>query len=471
MGVLSSSIIHLFLILQLQTLFVLSQNIVNGSVPVGESLTASESQQFSSSWRSPSGDFAFGFRKIQQNDGFTLSIWFDKISDKTIVWHAQVNTSTGLVPAGSKVTLTAGGGLVLVDHQGLQLWNSSLSPSSGSVYRGRMTDAGNFILSSEDSGVDLWTSFANPTDTLLPTQSIQVGGSLASRRTEANFTKGRFRLRLGDDGNLQLAVLNSNTDANFNYYESDTKDPNPGTRLVFNESGYMYVLQTYNSTRFLVNTKDPVSSRDYYQRVVLLFDGVLSQYYHPKRQGSNGTGWLLSWALPENICQRSSSLGNMACGYNNICSLGDDQRPKCQCPERFSLMDPEDAYGDCVPDFQMQTCGPEKNKTANANANADVNLYELIPLDRTNFPSGDYEKYENYDEERCKKACLNDCFCAAVVFGLDGVCWKKKFPLSFGQRAAIGNIDDTRNSYTLLKVLTSAADVQSPEAKGKISTG
>lgn len=164
------SIIHLFLLLQLQTLFVLSQNIVNGSVPVGKSLTASESKQFSDSWLSPSGDFAVGFRKIQQNDGFTLSIWFDNIPDKTIVWHAQVNTTTGLVPDGSKVTLTADRGLVLTNPRGQELWRSSLPPSSGSVSRGRITDTGNFALLSEDSGTELWSSFANPTDTLLPTQ-------------------------------------------------------------------------------------------------------------------------------------------------------------------------------------------------------------------------------------------------------------------------------------------------------------
>lgn len=171
MGLLSWSIINLFLLLQLQTLVVLSQNIINGSVLVGESLTASESRQFSSSWRSPSGDFALGFRKIRPNDGFTLSIWFDKVPDKTIVWHAQaVNTTTGLVPAGSKVTLTADGGLVLTDPRGQQHWSSSLPPSSSSVSRGLITDTGEFGLFTQDSDVALWSSFDHPTDTLLPTQ-------------------------------------------------------------------------------------------------------------------------------------------------------------------------------------------------------------------------------------------------------------------------------------------------------------
>ncbi|CAN7012511.1 unnamed protein product [Brassica rapa subsp. trilocularis] len=290
MSFLSCSMIYLLLVLQIQTLLVSSQNIRNGTVPVGESLTASESQQFSSSWRSPSGDFAFGFRKIQPNDGFTLSIWFDKIPDKTIVWHTQaVNTTTGLVPEGSKVTFAADCGLVITDPRGQQHWSSSLPPGSGSVSRGHITDAGNFRLLSKDSGEDLWSSFGHPTDTLLPTQSIEIGSNLSSRLTETSFKKGRFRLHLGEDVDLTLLVLNSKslaeTDVYFSYYESGTTEPNPGTRLVFSQSGYMYVLRSDNATRFGIKDEDvPVSSRDVYRRAVLHSDGVR---YHSKEQGRN----------------------------------------------------------------------------------------------------------------------------------------------------------------------------------------
>uniref|UniRef100_A0A0D3E1N6 non-specific serine/threonine protein kinase n=1 Tax=Brassica oleracea var. oleracea TaxID=109376 RepID=A0A0D3E1N6_BRAOL len=434
-------------------------NIISGSVPVGESLTASESQQFSSSWLSPSGDFAFGFRKIQPNDGFTLSIWFDKIPDKKIVWYAQtVNTTTGLVPDGSKVTLTADRGLVLTDPGGQQLWSSSLPQTRSSVSRGLITDAGNLRLLSEDSDVALWSSFANPTDTLLPTQSIEVRGNLSSRLKETSFQKGRFRLRF-DDGDLQLLTLNSETlaetDVYFSYYSSNTKDPhNPGNRLVFNETGYMYVVMRDNTTRFYVNNKDPVPSKDFYHRAVLHFDGVFAQYYHPKRQGVNNSdnGWSLAWSEPENICAKTfgpyldaNELGNLACGFNNICILGYNHRPRCECPERFLLVDPSDEYGDCKPDFEMQTCGRESNQTAAEDQ--DANLYEFVTLRMTNWPSGDYKRYSNYDEERCKATCLKDCFCGAVVLGRDRLCWKKKFPLSYGIRDTNGDRD------TFIKVL------------------
>ncbi|CAN7089839.1 unnamed protein product [Brassica rapa subsp. narinosa] len=291
-------------------------------------------------------------------------------------------------------------------------------------------------------------------------KSIEIGMNLSSRLTETSVKKGKFRLRLGDDGNLQLLVLNSKTlaerDVYFQYFETNTKEPNPGTRLVFNQSGYMYVLLS-DKTRFGIKDDVPASSSDVYLRAVLHFDGVFAQYSHSKGEGSNG--WELVWAVPENICRSSSdiSVGNVACGFNSICSLEDTQRPRCQCPERFSLLDTSDEYGDCKADFEMQTCGPSNNNT-----------YELIRVDRTNWPYGDYQVYNDYDEESCRKACLDDCFCSAVVYGNDRVCWAKRFPLSFGQRSPNGENYDPRNSYTLIKVLKGGgADAPSAKDRGK----
>uniref|UniRef100_A0A251UDK3 Uncharacterized protein n=1 Tax=Helianthus annuus TaxID=4232 RepID=A0A251UDK3_HELAN len=57
-----------------------------GSVPVGASLTATDNGM---PWLSPSGDFAFGFQRIQQ-DSFLLSIWYDKIPEKTITTFIMI---------------------------------------------------------------------------------------------------------------------------------------------------------------------------------------------------------------------------------------------------------------------------------------------------------------------------------------------------------------------------------------------
>lgn len=67
-----------------------------------------------SAWISPSGDFAFGFQQLGNEDQFLVSIWYNKISEKTIVWYANGDNPA---PKGSRIELVADRGLVLTSPQ------------------------------------------------------------------------------------------------------------------------------------------------------------------------------------------------------------------------------------------------------------------------------------------------------------------------------------------------------------------
>ena len=160
---------HLFFLLILLPIFSIAQS--NGNVTVGNSLTADDN---STSWLSPSGNFAMGFRQLDQKDLFLLSIWFAKIPDKTVVWYPRLDNP---VPRGSKVVLTADNGLVLTGPQGDELWRSITI--IGTVAYGVMSNTGNFVL--QDSNFNkLRESFNHPKDTLLPSQNMDIGGVLSS---------------------------------------------------------------------------------------------------------------------------------------------------------------------------------------------------------------------------------------------------------------------------------------------------
>ncbi|CAA3025690.1 G-type lectin S-receptor-like serine threonine-kinase RLK1 [Olea europaea subsp. europaea] len=94
---------------------------------------------------SPSGDFAFGFQKLQDNDQFLLSIWYNKIPAKTIVWYPK---DTSPVSRGSTVEIDTQNGLVLRDPQGSRLWRTENIVDS--VSGGFMNDTGNFVISRRD---------------------------------------------------------------------------------------------------------------------------------------------------------------------------------------------------------------------------------------------------------------------------------------------------------------------------------
>ncbi|KAF5800217.1 putative non-specific serine/threonine protein kinase [Helianthus annuus] len=205
----------------------------NDFVPVGASLTATDDGM---PWLSPSGDFAFGFQRIQQKESFLLSIWYDKIPNKTVVWYSKGGP---MVPRGSKVELRDGRGLVLSEPQGKEVWTSE-SNISDRAY-GFMNDTGNFVIVDAISR-KVWESFCFPTDTILPTQVMERSGEINSKISETNFFTGRYQLTLLPDGNLILRKRDIPSGILYNvYYRSntrnDTNKTNSGLQLIFDESG------------------------------------------------------------------------------------------------------------------------------------------------------------------------------------------------------------------------------------------
>jgi hypothetical protein len=145
------------------------------------------------------------------------------------------------------VKLTAELGVVLNNPQGGEIWKSG--PSNGEAAYGFMNDTGNFLVANAN-GEKLWQSFELLTDTLLPTQIMEKGGILSSRLSETNFSQGRFQFRLIQDGNAVLNTINLPTGFPYEaYFWSNTVDSNSsnaGYQVVFNESGYLYVLRASN---------------------------------------------------------------------------------------------------------------------------------------------------------------------------------------------------------------------------------
>ncbi|CAN4089694.1 unnamed protein product [Withania somnifera] len=292
----------------------LAQN--NGRIATSSSISATDE---STPWLSPSGDFAFGFPKIQENDQSLLCIWYGNIQEKTIVWHANMSD---LMPQGS-------------------------------------------IL-------------------------------------DPNPQRGMFYLRMFDNRNLVLVTQSvpSNSDYDDEYYNSQTSDStnvtNSGDKLVFEENGVMHVLKRNNQRQILTPRSIPSALQNYHH-VTLNFDD---------------SGWNILWSQPNNICiEIDGDKGTGACGYNDVCNLGTNNRPVCNCPQGYSLVDPNDAYGDCKPDFSIKF---------------------FITIRYIDWPKNDFQLIIPSTEQDCQNACLNDCFSAVIIYRSNS-CWKKKLPLSNGR--------------------------------------
>ncbi|KAJ7957400.1 Receptor-like protein kinase [Quillaja saponaria] len=359
-------------LLTLLPIFLVAQAQSSDNFTVGASHTASG---INSAWLiSPSGDFAFGLQHpVEDKDLFFLTIWHAKIPEKTIVWFSSRDN-----PAPRKT--------------------ESLN---GTAAFGILKDTGNFVLQGSKFNSNVWESFNDPRDTLLPMQIMERRGLLSSRLSGNSFSKGRFQLQLLQDGNLVLNSINLPTNYYEAYYETDTNGDSPGLR-------------------------------------------------HPKASSANES-WTALLLLPDNICNPVFTKTIGPCGFNSICTL-DYKRPVCKCPTGYSLLDPNDQYGSCKPDF-LQGCEEDE-------LSATKDLYKFEVLNNIDWPFTDYMQLKPFAEEQCKQSCIEDCTCAVAISRLEeGVysCWKKKLPLSNG-RVQI----DANNLKALIKVRKDNSSLSCP---------
>ncbi|XP_042514326.1 G-type lectin S-receptor-like serine/threonine-protein kinase LECRK2 [Macadamia integrifolia] len=392
------------------------------NVSLGESLSAGGSSN--SSWLSPSGEFAFGFQPINNTaNAFLLAIWFDKIPEKTIVWYANGDNPA---PTGSKVQLTNDGNLELNSPQGDVLWKAE--SILGVVTYGAMLDTGNFVLVDANS-VHVWESFKYPTDTILPTQILEMG-TVVSARIQSNYSRGRFQLQLLTDGNLVLNTVSLPKHFAYDsYYSSNTSGSD--NQLVFNETtSTIYIQSTSNGTILLdltVGSTIP-STKTHYHRATIDFNGIFTLYACP-RTTKTTSSWSIVWSMPDDICSFYSPYeGEGICGYNSICKLV-QSRPVCECPTQYKLVDPNDILSGCEPDFILPGCYANESGSL-----TETILYRMDEMLDTDWPyTGVYQRLEPFTEIECQNACLDDCQCAVANF-LDGSCWKKSLPIRFGRQ-------------------------------------
>ncbi|GKV42667.1 hypothetical protein SLEP1_g50045 [Rubroshorea leprosula] len=393
------------------------------NVSVGDVLHADDQNL---TWQSPSGDFEFGFCRVpDQQDRFLLAIWFAQIPNKTIVWSANGDNP---VEIKSNVELTSNG-LVLRAPSGMELWRSnSTQNGTGGVSHAAMLDTGNFVITGMNSD-NIWESFQNPTDTILPGQELGVDSILSSAISRTSYKKGRFQLRF-TSGYLVLNQIDVVTGKPFQFYLNITD----GSSLIFNESGYILIRKSSGSLVELA-PNNTVPKQDSYYRATLGFDGVFTLYSYSKTSYGDAP-WASSWYIPEDICSsfvNPDPRGSGPCGYNSICQPNHDGRATCRCPDGFSVLNAKNPIFGCRPNYQSK---PEDCNEEGSTIGED--RFEFNTMQFVDWPFADYELLQSVNEIECRRSCIVDCLCAVAILqppernNGTGRCWKKKLPLSNG---------------------------------------
>ncbi|KAK7405895.1 hypothetical protein VNO78_07507 [Psophocarpus tetragonolobus] len=364
-----------------------------------------------STWKSPSGDFEFGFYALPSGL-FLVGIWYGRIPE-TLVWYS----STSVEP-NSQIQFTSAGQLVVAHPDGSIAQNIF----SGAASSAQMRDDGNFVMKNSNLR-PVWESFNSPANTILPGQTLQSNQILYSKgKGDSNYSLGNYMLQMQRDGNLLLKAYHWSDPA---YWYTSTLTPN--VSLVFNATTALMYLVSGNRITYSLSNTPPTSVKDYYHRATIDENGNFQQYAYHKR---NGTEWRRVWRAVEDPCRV-----NAICGVYGFCTSPSNESVKCECIPGYIPMDHQDVSKGCHPPAVINYC-------------AEIN-FKLQVFEDTDFQfNTDFFRLANVTFQGCKKAVTDDCNIVAATYNtLTSTCVKKSLPLLNAR-----NSSSSKGQIALLKV-------------------
>ncbi|CAK9167234.1 unnamed protein product [Ilex paraguariensis] len=301
--------------------------ILAADIPLGSTISASNPNQ---SWSSPNGTFSLGFTTDGSTNTYFLAITYNGFP----IWKAGGDPG-GVTDSTATLRFLPSGNLQLLNGSTNALvWQSNTAGLG--VSAASLNDSGNFDLKNDT--VSVWSTFNNPTDTILPGQNFTTNNILRS---------GLYSFRLLRSGNLTLTWNDSivyynsglNSSMNINLTSPSLGLQPIGIFSLFDPSLPGPVIIAYSS--------DYVEGTDILRFVKLDGDGNLRIY--SSARGSRTE--IVRWAAVSDQCEVFGYCGDLGiCSYN-------DTNPVCGCPsENFELVDPKDSRKGCKRKVEIEDC-------------------------------------------------------------------------------------------------------------------
>ncbi|KAM7264598.1 hypothetical protein ACFE04_002281 [Oxalis oulophora] len=358
------------------------------NIPLGSSLSPSNNDQ---SWSSPSKTYSLSFTTSSgdSSSSYTASILF---SGGVPIW-----STPSTVDSNGALHLDSSGLLRLVNGSGTTVWDSGTANLG--VSAANLDDSGNLVLSNVTGTV--WSSFQNPSDTIVPSQNFTVGKTL--RNGDYSFylqNSGNLTLRWNDSTVYYTKGLNSSVNVSLNAPSIGLQQN--GVLNLFDSMLKSSVVMAYSS-----DYAEGGTSRLRFLR--LDNDGNLRLYSSDPGSGTTTT----TWAAMGDQCEVFGYCGNLGvCSYN-------DTSPICICPsENFELVDKKNSRKGCKRKIPLDNC-PD-NPT-------------MLELDHTVFFTYDTIQTSNTQTfysgmTGCRSNCLSSgasCTASTSLSDGSGLCYLK----------------------------------------------
>ncbi|RVW18001.1 G-type lectin S-receptor-like serine/threonine-protein kinase [Vitis vinifera] len=260
--------------------------------------------------------------------GRFVGIWYYMSKPQRVVWVANRKNPLPLSDTPSGVfAIKEDGELKVLDANGTVHWSSDIETSSSSTGRVvKLMDSRNLVLSDNRSGVILWESFHNPTDTFLPGMKMDENLTLTSWLSSVDPTPGNFTFKLDQDNEDQYNIH----DSFVSYWSSEDSKGTPDEM----PDAILSLLSNFSKTG------KPTSSRKFYNRpleilsskykntsrLVMSSSGEIRYYLNPNTSSPD-------WWAPQDRCSVSKACGKFgSCNTNNALM--------CKCLPGFKPVSP-----------------------------------------------------------------------------------------------------------------------------------
>ncbi|KAK3441368.1 hypothetical protein EUGRSUZ_B01365 [Eucalyptus grandis] len=329
--------------------------------------------------------FELGFFTPNGSENQYVGIWYKNLTPSKTVWVANRDSPLTSADRSAKLTIGSDGNLKLVDGQQNIVWSTNVSVQSNNT-AAMLSDGGKFVLQDRNS-TEVWASFDDPTDTILPNMKIGLNKRTGERRVLVSWknnndpSSGNFTTAITSETPPQLLTSNGST----SYWRSGPLQNDP-------QQGTAYFSADFDNNSFLAYG-------------FISPGGILALMIWD--YGSNG--WLKKWAALSTSCDIYGT-----CGPFGICNSKNS--PICRCVKGFMPQSKEEwnrrnwTRG-CIRETELN-CQKNTSRSPSTQMKKDV----FVHMKQMKVPDSAEYLSDPGDVGKCQSWCINNCSCLAYSY-------------------------------------------------------
>ncbi|KAI7725468.1 hypothetical protein M8C21_008020, partial [Ambrosia artemisiifolia] len=355
--------------------------------------------------------FALGFFSPTNSTNKYVGIWYNKVSEQTVVWVA--NRDRPITNSSGVLSVDQTGNLVLHESdQSFVFWSTNVSGMANDVVSAQLLDSGNLVLfQGLNKNVYSWQSFDYPTNTLLPGMKFGLDRKTGLNRVVTSWKSsdnpgvGDYSYKMEFVGSTQLFL-----------YKGMTRVWRTGSWTGHGWSGVPEMTQNFIFNVTYLNNNDEVvvvyliRNSSIFSRLVVNESGTVERLtWHEGDQK-----WIGFWSAPKEQCD-----GYNHCGPFGLCDPYKSGTFECDCLPGYEPQSPQDWYLRDGSKGCKRKAGTQMCKVGDG----------FVELARVKVPDTSVARVNmSLGLKACEELCLRNCSCmgyasADISKGVGCITW------------------------------------------------